>query len=185
MSHPGFFSLFLLFLIWGVFLSLSILASFLFEEFHFNIRCWLLFYVGSFSYRSHAHFIFYFGSFSYTSRAALIFMWGVSLTHPVLVSFIIWGVSLTQSVLFFLLLFFYLFIFFFFLSGKFLLHIPCWLHFYLGSFSYTSMLVSQKNILGSIPYTSRAGFIFIWAVSLTHPVLVLIWSADFLLHIPC
>ena len=42
------------------------------------------------------------GGFSYTSRAALIFMQGVSLTHPVLASF---------------------------LSGEFLLHIPCWLHF--------------------------------------------------------
>ena len=55
------------------------------------------------------------------------------------------------------------------LSGEFLLHIPCLLHFYLGSFSYTS----------------RAYFIFIWGVSLTHPVLALILSADFLLHISC
>ena len=70
----------------------------------------------------------------------------------------------------------------------FLLHIPCWVHFYRGSFSYTSL----------------AGFIFIWVVSLTHPVLVrvffffffLIWGVthpmfdllfcgEFLLHIPC
>ena len=56
-----------------------------------------------------------------------------------------------------------------FLCGEFLLHNPCWLPFYLGSFSYTS----------------HAGFIFMWRVSLTHPVLALILSANFLLHIPC
>ena len=56
-----------------------------------------------------------------------------------------------------------------FLSGEFLLHIPCWLHFYLGSFSYTS----------------PAGFIFIWGVSLTHPMLVSFLSGEFLLHTPC
>ena len=55
-------------------------------------------------------------------------MWGVSLTHPMLTLF---------------------------LCGEFFLHIPCWLHFYLGSFSYTS----------------RAVFIFCWGVSLTHPML--------------
>ena len=108
-------------------------------------------------------------------------MWGVSLTHPVLVSFIIWGVSLTQSVLFFSF-------FFFFLSGKFLLHIPCWLHFYLGSFSYTSHASLTKKYsgeyplhipcwlhfyMGSFSYTSRAGFNLISGLSLTHPMLVL------------
>ncbi len=56
-----------------------------------------------------------------------------------------------------------------FLCGEFLLHIPCWLDFYVGSFSYTS----------------RAGFIFIWRVSLTHPVLASFLSGEFLLHIPC
>ena len=70
------------------------------------------------------------------------------------------------------------FLCFFFKSAQFLLHIPCWLHFYVGSFSYTS----------------RAGFIFIWGVSLTHPVLgvffffssfFLFKSGEFLLHIPC
>ena len=74
------------------------------------------------------------GSFSYTSHAFCFLafflspslMWGVSLRHPMLALF---------------------------LSGDFLLHIPCWLYFYLGSFSYTS----------------RADFIFIWGVSLTHP----------------
>ena len=56
-----------------------------------------------------------------------------------------------------------------FLSGEFLLHIPCWLYFYLGSFSYTS----------------RAGFIFIWGVSHTDPVLSSVLCKEFLLHIPC
>ena len=69
-------------------------------------------------------------------------MWGVSLTHPVLASF---------------------------LSGEFLLHIPCWLHFYVGSF----------------PYTSRASFIFIWGISLTHPIMASFLCGEFLLHTPC
>ena len=56
-----------------------------------------------------------------------------------------------------------------FISGEFLLHVPCWLNIYLGSFSYTS----------------RADFIFIWGVSLTHPVLTSFLSGEFLLHIPC
>ena len=51
------------------------------------------------------------------------------------------------------------------LSGEFLLHISCLLHFYLGSFSYTS----------------RAGFNFISWLSLTHLMLV----SFFLLYIPC
>ena len=49
-----------------------------------------------------------------------------------------------------------------------LLYIPLWLHFYPGSFSYTSI----------------AGFIFIWGVSLTHPMLASFLSGEFLLHIP-
>ena len=51
-----------------------------------------------------------------------------------------------------------------FVYGEFLLHIPCWLHFYTGSFSYIS----------------RAGFFFIWGVSLTHPMLasVFIWGVS-------
>ena len=55
-------------------------------------------------------------------------------------------------------------------SGEFLLHIPCWLFFFnLGSFSYTS----------------RAVFIFIWRVSLTHPMLasfVNLWSFSYTSH---
>ena len=46
-----------------------------------------------------------------------------------------------------------------FLSVQFLLHIPCWIHFYLGSFSYTS----------------HAGFTFLWGVSLIHPKLAFLF----------
>ena len=56
-----------------------------------------------------------------------------------------------------------------FLSGDFLLHIPCLLDFSLGSLSYTS----------------HAGFNSILGVSLTHPMLASILSEEFLLHIPC
>ena len=115
-------------------------------------------------------------SFYYTSRAGF-YVWGVSLTHHMLALY---------------------------LSGEFLIHIPFWLHFYLGSFSYTSHAcfnflwgisftshVGFKKryiyiyILGSFSYTSRAGFIFMRGVSLTHPVLALFLSGEFLLHIPC
>ena len=70
------------------------------------------------------------------------------------------------------------------LSGEFLSHIPCWLQFYLGSFSYTSCSALSLH-LGSFSYKSRAGFDIIWGVSLTHPVLASILSGEFLLHIPC
>ena len=80
----------------------------------------------------------------YTSHASFFFMCGVSLTHPVLA---------------------------YFLSGEFLLHIPCWLTFCLGSFSYTSR-AGLIFPLGSVSYTSRAGFIFMWGFSLIHPALV-------------
>ena len=139
-------------------------------------------------------------SFSYTSHDGFIFIGGVSLTHPVLASFFIWGVSLTHPLL----------VSCFFLSGEFLLHIPCWLHLYLGSFPYTSRAVSSSSsfffffffYLGSFSYTSHDGFTFLWGVSLTHPVLAffffLIWgvslthpmldlffSREFLVHIHC
>ena len=70
-----------------------------------------------------------------------------------------------------------------FLSAAFL-HIPCWLYFYLVSFSYTS----------------HVGLIFLWGVSLTHPMtssfsnpgsfsytplLFSFLSVESLLNIPC
>ena len=60
-----------------------------------------------------------------------------------------------------------------FLSREFLLHIPCW---FIYLFIYYH---------GNFSYTSRAAFIFISGVSLTHPVLALILLGDFLRHIPC
>ena len=65
------------------------------------------------------------------------------------------------------------------------LHIPCWLYFYLGSFSYTShadfIFYCEEFLLhipyclcfylGSFSYTSHACIIFLWGVSLTHPTL--------------
>ena len=109
------------------------------------------------------------------------------------------GVSLTHPVPFCLFCFC-------FLSGEFLLPIPCWVYFSVGvslthpnlldvsvgSFSYTSHAVLLFFLvclfvcfsLGSFSYTSRAGFIFIRGVSLTHPVMELFLSGEFLLHIP-
>ena len=107
-------------------------------------------------------------------------MRGVSLTHRMLSSFLCkeFYLHIVCWLHFFLFSFSFLFylgsfsytsragLFFIFLSGEFLLDILCWRHFYLGSISYSS----------------RARFIFIWEVPLIHPVLTLIWSADFLLH---
>ena len=114
-------------------------------------------------------------SFSGTSRAGFIFMRGVSLTNPVLALF---------------------------LSGEFLLHIPCLLFISVGSLSYTSLagFSSPLSLLswlhfyaGSFSYTSRAFFVFffflvfffVWGVSFTHPALALFFGGEFLLHIPC
>ena len=59
--------------------------------------------------------------------------------------------------------------FFSFLSREFPSQIQSCLHFYLGSFSYTS----------------PAGLIFTWGDSLRHPVLASFFCAEVLLHIPC
>ena len=85
-----------------------------------------------------------------------VFIGRVCLTHPVLAFF-----------------------FSFFLSRAFLLHIPCWLYFYVGSFSYTSHAGFVFLNLGSFSYTSHAGFIFIWGVSLKHPMLPLYFFREF------
>ena len=39
--------------------------------------------------------------------------------------------------------------------------------------------------IGNLSYTSRTGFILIWGVSLTHPMLALFLCGEFLLYIPC
>ena len=126
-------------------------------------------------------FFFYLRSFSHTSRTGFIFIWEVSLAHPMLVSF--W-------------------------SGEFLLHILCWLHLYLGSFSYTSALASFlcreflihipcclqfyarsfsytfcagfSFYLGSFSYSSHAGFTFYrWSFSYTsHAGFNFIWGVS-------
>ena len=116
-----------------------------------------LFYLGNFSYRSRAGFLFYQGRLSYTSCAGLIFLSGVFLLHIPCWFHFYRGNSLTHPVLGL------------FLSGEFLLHIPRWLHSYVGFFSNTSYADSFH--VGSFSYTSRAVFIFMRGVSLTHPAL--------------
>ena len=164
------------------------LAFFIFlcGEFVLDIRLWLLsffsFLSREFPSQIQSCLHFYLGSFSYTSPAGLIFTWGDSLRHPVLASFLCAEVLLhiPCGLLLLLLLFF--------LSRKFHLHIPCWLHFSVGSFSYTSragFLFSFKSgelllhircwlyfSVGSFSYTSYAGFIFPWGVFLTHAVFI-------------
>ena len=124
---------------WGVSVTHPMLASFLCGQFLLHFLCWLYFSVGYFSYTSNAAFFF-------PSFFLILFFWGVPLTNPELVALFIAGDPLTHPVLAS------------FLSGEFLLHIPCWLHFYVGSFSDTS----------------HAGFTFIWLVCLTHPMLALL-----------
>ena len=171
--------------IWGISTTHPVLASFLSREFFLHppscpefllhIPSSLYFFCGEF-FLHVSCFFFNLERFSFISHAGYIFIWGVSLTHPTLVSFLSvecllhipcwlgdfllnipfgfifkWGVSLTHP-----------------LVPSFFLKIPWWVHFYMGSFSYTSC----------------AGFLFIWAVSLTHPMLASFLSGEFLLHIP-
>ena len=176
--------------------------SFLSGEFLLHIPCSLYFYVGS---------------SSSTSHAVLIFMQGEKTkqktkqknTHKNEAS----RRCVTETVTHRLLAFF--FFFFFFKSGEVLSHIPCWFHFSVGSFYYTSRSaflfpfsvgsfsyrfragcifiwgISLTHpmlalfFLGSFSYTSRAGFIFLWGVSLTRPLLALISCGEFLSHVPC
>ena len=247
-----FFFFFFFFLLRVVSLAHPVLALFLSGEFLLHIPCLHYFSVGSFSYTSRAGFFFfllalfrhtmlpfyfiflilgvsithpvlaftcgefllhipcwlyiYLGSFSYTSRSGFIFICGVSLTHPTL-ALIFCREFLTHPMLAFYFLFFFIFY-----SGEFLLHIPCWLHFYAGSFADSSRTgfisiwgVSLTHpilalffeggggwrgragalIKGSLSYTSHAGFFFlIWGVSLPDPVLASFLCGEFLLHIP-
>ena len=69
--------------------------------------------------------------------------------------FNIWGVSLTHHVLAFIL------------TAEFLLHIPCWLHFYRISLTHPA---GCGEFVLHIP----SCFISMWGVSLTHPVLVVV-----------
>ena len=185
------------------------LASFLSGEFLLHIPFWFYFYAGSFSYTSRAGFIFSWGvflthpvltltfpcwihfclgSFSYTSRAGFIFSWGVFLTHPVLtltfpcwIHFCLGSFSYTSRASFI------------FISGDSLSH-HIWLLFLIWGFSLTHLLCGEFLLhtpyrlcfyVGSFSYTSRAVFIFMRGVSLTHPMLALFFFGEFLLHIPC
>ena len=198
-----------LLLLWGVSLTLPMLAWILSGEFLLHIPCWLQFYLVS---------------FSYTSRAGFNFIWGVSLTHPVLAFFFLfffsffflWGVCVTRAMLAWFFFLFFLFLFFLFLSytshagfnflwlvslthlvlasilsGEFLLHIPCWLLFYLGTFSYTSRVgfICMRDVSLTHPELVRFlmmdSFFFIWGISLTYPILGWFFFGEFLLHIPC
>ena len=185
-------------------------------------------------------FFFFFlnlGSFSYRSRAGFVSMRGVSLTHPVLALFIflsrefllhipcllyfsVGSFSYTSHAVFIykwggvLLhipywLYFYLGCFSYtshacFLWGEFLLHIPCWFLFFLSlmwgetqvytsragfiflwGVSLTHPMLISFFIAGSFSYTSRTDFVSIWGVSLTHPMFALVFCGEFLLHIQC
>ena len=70
-----------------------------------------------------------------------------------------------------------------FLPGEFLLHIPCWLRFYRGSFSYTSRagIILMRGVSLIHPMLT----LFMWGVSLTHSLLPSFLCGEFVLHILC
>ena len=200
LTHPmlAFFLSFFFFLIQGVSLTDPVLASFPCGEFLLHIPYRLYFLSGEFLLHIPCLLYFSVGSFSYTSHAGFSFKVGgdgVLLHIPYWLYFNLRSFSYTSHACF--------------LCGEFLLHIPCWLffffslmwretqfslYFYLGSFSYTShadffhfffIFSSSFFIAGSFSCTSRTGFISIWGVSLTHPMLALFFCGVFLLHIPC
>ena len=127
-----------------------------------HIPCWLRFVF--------VLFVFYLGDFSDTSRPGLFcfLIGGLSVTHPLLASLLsresragfnlISGLSLTHPMPIS------------FLSGEFLLHIPCWLHYYFRSFSYTSPAEVIFNVGVSLTRPVLA-LLLLWGVSLTNPML--------------
>ena len=114
--------------------------------------------------------LFVCGCFTYTSIADFVFMWGVSLTHPVLPSFLSWEILFVP--------FYFIFIFIF-LSGEFLLHIPYWFNFFMGEI-LLHLPCWVHFYRGCFSYTSRAGFFFVWGVSLTHPMLAFLFFLFFI-----
>ena len=72
-----------------------------------------------------------------------------------------------------------------FLSRVFLFPIPCWLHFYAGSFSYISRAVLQKwlpiffLLKKNTNTVTKDRQLFIWQVSLTHPMLASFYVGSF------
>ena len=169
---------------WWVSLTHPVLPSALSGKFLLHIPCCLRFYLGSLSYTSRAVFVlfediilhiscwfcFYVGCLSYTSRATFIFIGEFLLHIPCCTDFYARSFSYTSHVAFVSSL-----------SGEFLLHIPYW--FLLLSFFFPSFLYIFYR--GKFPYISRAGFIFIWGVSLNRLMLASFLSWEFLLHIPC
>ena len=152
------------------------LALFFCGEFLLHIPCWLKKEIkkkeekkGEFLLHIPCCLHFYLVFFSYISRAGFIFLSGEFLLHiPCSLffpSFFMWEVSLTHPLLSL------------FLSGEFLLHIPA-LFFFSFFFNY-------YFYLGNFSYTFHVCFLFLWEVSLTHPVLASFLSGEFLLHIPC
>ena len=150
--------------VWGVSLRHPVLASF--------------FYRGSFSYISYAGFIL---SVEFLLQIPLFFSFfvrGIYLAHPIVASFyavsfiFIWEVSLTNPVLALILsgdsLTYPILVSF--LSGEFLVQIPCCLHFVcLNCVWHIPCCLNFYPV--SLSYTSQAAFIFMWGVSLTHPML--------------
>ena len=97
-------------------------------------------------------------SSSYTSHAAFFLCGEFLLYIPCWFHFNAW-ISLAHPMLFS------------FLCREFLLHIPCWLLLFL-------------LYLGSVSYTSHAGFILVREFLFNHPVLVLFLCREFVLNIP-
>ena len=154
----------------GVSLTHPVPASFSSRSFLLDILYGLHFYARSFSYTSHAAFFFslfsFFGSFCYTSIPCRLFIWVVPLKQPVLPSF---------------------------LCGEFLLHIPCWLCFNVGSSLTNPVLPSC--LPGSFFYPPPPPptfwllflfyFLFLCGELLLHIPCCLHFYGEFLLHITC
>ena len=108
---------------------------------------------------------FFIGGISLTHHVQALFFFG-SLCYTSHAGFIfIGGVSLTHPML-----------------ASFL-HIPCWLYLYRGSF-YDTSHAGFIFIPCWFSYISRASFTFVWGVSVTYPMLALLFCGEFLLHIP-
>ena len=202
-----------IFFIWGVSLTHPALALFFCGEFLLHIPCLFDFSVGSFSYTSRAGFIFMRGV-SLERPVLALFLSGESLLHiPCLLFISVGRLSYTSRVgslspppppqagfIFYAGSFLHPVLAFnsFIYIWEFLLHIPRWLYFSVGGFSYTSHAclmflwgVSLTHPMmafffngKSFSYISQAAFIFMWGISLTHPKLSYVLCGEFLLHIP-
>ena len=136
------------------------LVSFFFlsGEFPLHIPCWFSFLCKEFLLHIPCWLYFSVGSFSYTSHAGYVFLiWGVSLTHPVQIFFLSSSSSSPPPP-----------------------PPPPPPPFFVCFFCFCFVFNQE-----SFSYTFLVGFIFLWGVSLTHPVLAYFLSREFLLHIPC